>query len=98
MATIFTRGEAAETSRAAPVPRPPHPIMPTLNTSEPAAWAKFVPSDDIIAAAETTAVVLITSRREGLFSACIMVLKKVFQFFDHAPPSHRYAGERAGER
>ena len=38
-AVTFALGSAFSAFIAAPVPRPPHPIRPTFNTSSPAAWA-----------------------------------------------------------
>jgi hypothetical protein len=49
---------------AAPVPRPPQPIKPMRIFSEPAAWAKFVPSAPAAANADAAAVALSNVRRE----------------------------------
>ena len=62
MAVITILVEELMQSMAAPVPRPPHPIRPTLTLSEPE--ANITPVVGIIAARVAAEEVLIKSRLE----------------------------------
>ena len=76
MAISLACGSAFRALPAAPVPRPPQPINPTLSTSLPAAWALRLRLKPLAGTPAVIAVdVLKKSRREDLVMIWFLKLR-----------------------
>src|SRR5437867_1529762 len=98
MAVRATFLSALRACWAAPVPRPPQPMRPTLSRSDPAAWTDFGMRRGAAMAAVAMAEVLRTSRRDGaellLISVMVPRVKKAPMY---AMESARQPQTRASE-
>src|SRR5438874_1898520 len=77
IATSVTPSADDSTSSAAPVPRPPHPMRPTLIASLPAAWTAGKKST-LGATAVATAAVVAPFRKSRLVVSLISFLLAIF--------------------